>query len=131
MPSPYNAQGFGYRRSIKPDVLFPGGRLLIQESLRRDGAPTRVEMMGTVTRSPGQRVAAPSGNVLTPAVSYTRGTSNACAMATRNAAQIFDTLSTPGGVDSAIPDEFLAVTLKALSYMAPRGEPWGPGMNLL
>src|SRR5262249_13029288 len=32
LPSPLNAQGPGFQRAVKPDVLFPGGRLVFRRS---------------------------------------------------------------------------------------------------
>ena len=37
LPSPINAQGLGYRRAIKPDILAPGRRLVVQEYLGSTG----------------------------------------------------------------------------------------------
>jgi hypothetical protein len=122
LASPYNALGFGYRRAVKPDVLYPGGRFFLQESLRRDDPPTRVQMMVDLTRSPGQCVAAPAAAVLSPAVAYSRGTSNACAIATRTAARIYELLHNVNAIDTRIPDQFLAVTLKTLVI---HGASWG------
>ena len=28
MPATYSSMGFGYRRSVKPEILLPGGRLV-------------------------------------------------------------------------------------------------------
>jgi len=104
LPSPVSTHGHGFRNSIKPEIYFPGGRQLYNHVNRRykisgAGAP------------PGQFVAT------TPVTSgekgrcvYTRGTSNATALATRGAAQIFEVLN-----ELNISDEKnIAVLLKAL-----------------
>ena len=38
LPSPVSAFGSGYRRAIKPDIVFPGGRVLYQEDLKSSPA---------------------------------------------------------------------------------------------
>lgn len=80
-PSPLNAHGLGYRRSIKPDLLVAGGRLQFERPFM-DGQthlrPLRVDA------APGIQVAAPGS--LAGDVAHTtksRGTSNAAAMLTR------------------------------------------------
>jgi hypothetical protein len=74
----------GYRRAIKPEILLPGGRTVLLESLLQ--SPNAVFDVYTQSRQPGQRVAAPGP---TPGdLSYTwygRGTSNAAALASRTA----------------------------------------------
>lgn len=129
LPSPINAQGMGYRRAIKPEALLPGGRLVLRESL----APTqnaRFEVL-VQSRPPGQRVAAPGPN---PGdLSYTwhsRGTSNATALASRVASQLYDILeelrSEPGGeLIDGLPS---SVWLKALLV---HGASWGHAGALL
>lgn len=102
MPSLINGQGMGYRRCIKPDVLMNGGRVLVQEKF---GMPPSgklpLQLFHFATR-PGQQVAAPGkrpGD--TSAVSHTRGTSGATALATRAAIQLYDMIDAlradPGG----------------------------------
>lgn len=115
LPSVINAQGLGYRRAIKPDVLVPGGQVVLREAPTRNLAATLQVL--TQTRPPGQRVAAPGQ---TPGdVTYTwhtRGTSNATALASRAASELYDTLDAlreePGGeLIDLLPR---AVWLKAL-----------------
>lgn len=91
LPSIVNAQGMGYRRSIKPDILLPGGRVILLEGTRTTTNATFV--LYTHGLSPGQRVASPGS---TPgdlnASLYTRGTSNATALASRMASRLYDVL---------------------------------------
>lgn len=123
LPSPVNAQGMGFRRTVKPDVLAPGGRLALQKSLV-DSANAELEPY-TLAGVPGQRVAAPGpapGDV--NAVRHTRGTSNATALISRSAAflqEVLDDLrSQPDG--DVIDDVPRAVWLKA---MIAHGADWG------
>ena len=57
LPSPINAQGMGYRRGIKPDVLAAGGRVVVREAL---AGGTTLEVYYQ-TLPPGQRAASPGG----------------------------------------------------------------------
>ena len=123
LPSPVNAQGLGFRRAIKPDVLAPGGRVALRPSFV---STTNMELapywlMGT----PGQRVATPGpapGDV--NAVRYARGTSNATALVSRSAAFLEEVLddvrSQPDG--EVIDDVPRAVWLKA---MIAHSADWG------
>lgn len=91
LPSIINAQGMGYRRSIKPDILLPGGRVILLESMRTTtNATFDIYTQGL---SPGKRVAFPGA---TPgdlnASLHTRGTSNATALASRTASRLYDVL---------------------------------------
>lgn len=111
--APYSCIGPGFRRAIKPDVLLPGGRVLYRERPVSPPAQTHLNGVWNTPQPPGQRVAAPpdaAGDTI-----YTRGTSNAAALATRWAAQAFDVLAAlragnPGG----LPSRYDAVMIKAL-----------------
>ncbi len=129
LPSIINAQGMGYRRTIKPDVFLPGGRIVLLESLQQ-GTNATFDVY-TQSRQPGQCVAAPgptSGDL-----SYTwyiRGTSNAAALASRTASRLYDVLEElrqgPGGdLVEAVP---YAVWLKAL---LTHGASWGSTGEIL
>ena len=111
--SPAARLGHGFRRSVKPEILFPGGRQLYrtpalnsQSLYHLDGA------LG----APGQKVAWDSNQAgaLSQTV-HTRGTSNATALATRSAARIYevlDALRSEHGED--IPQGLISVLIKAL-----------------
>lgn len=111
--APYSCLGPGFRRAIKPEVLLPGGRVLYREHPISPPAETHLNGVWHTPQPPGQRVAAPpdaAGDTI-----YTRGTSNAAALATRWAAQAFDVLQAlragnPGG----LPNRYDAVMIKAL-----------------
>lgn len=129
LPSPINAQGMGYRRAIKPDFLLPGGRVFLRESLQQT-QNARYEVL-VQSHPPGQRVAAPGPNPGDLAYTwFTRGTSNATALATRAASQLYDVLeelrARPGGeLIDGLPR---SVWLKALLV---HGSSWGPAGDLL
>lgn len=91
LPSPVSAFGSGYRRAIKPDVIFYGGRQWYRLPL----LPTNpVSIEPAIFRSPpGNKVASPGnrGGEL-DATSYSCGTSNATALITRTAGICYDSL---------------------------------------
>jgi hypothetical protein len=60
LPSPLTSIGMGYRRSIKPDVLAPGGRVLFRERPGPRSAPvTTFDPICSIT-PPGLTVATPT-----------------------------------------------------------------------
>lgn len=111
--APYSCIGPGFRRAIKPEVLLPGGRVLYHERPISPPAETHLNGVWHTPQPPGQRVAAPpdaAGDTI-----YTRGTSNAAALATRWAAQAFDVLaSLRAGNPDGLPNRYDAVMIKAL-----------------
>ena len=117
LPSPINAQGMGYRRAVKPDLLTSGGRVVVQELLQSpQGAQSGLDVYrGTL--APGQLVAAPSATVGAQAgTRHARGTSNAAALVSRAAGSLYEVLDElrgdPGGeMIDGVPR---AVWLKAL-----------------
>jgi hypothetical protein len=121
-PSPINAQGQGYKRSVKPDVLAPGGRAALVTPVIN--AATELALPG-VAYGPGQLVATPGpagGDV--SATVPNRGTSNATALMSRAAAQLAPVLAelreTAGG--DALDQVPEALWLKALLVHGAR---WG------
>lgn len=124
-PSPISRIGHGFRRAIKPDVLMPGGRALLREKINGGGAAETVMELVTAKAAPGHKVAYPplpgDPQNLT---AYSRGTSNAAALASRAAATAFEVLQdlrvqTP----AALPTSHDGVLLKAL---LAHGANWGP-----
>lgn len=115
LPSPINAQGPGFRRSVKPDFLHDGGRQTYRDRIGTEKAT--LTLSTAPAAPPGQRVAAPSrvAGELTNTV-YACGTSNAAALTTRTAAQLYELLSDlrqePGG--DLLDERYSAVLLKAL-----------------
>lgn len=127
LPSPFNGQGMGYRRGIKPDVLAVGGRAVVSQSLTEE--ETREIYSGP--RPPGLRVASPGANPGDRgAVRYSRGTSNATALVSRACGMLYDVLDElrmePRGESiEGIPR---AIWLKAL---VTHGAEWGAAGRLL
>ena len=115
--SPISSVANGFRRSIKPDILVAGGRQYYRARIANpNSSPAVLEVLRNQSRL-GQHVAAPGGTAVPP--SHTTricGTSNASALTTRRAAQLFEQINAlradPGG--EALSDDFVAVVLKAL-----------------
>lgn len=81
--SPVTSIGSGYRRSLKPDVAAPGGRVMFVPSAE----PSDVINFGRANaRGPGIKVASPANARET----YTVGTSVAAALVTRQASALCD-----------------------------------------
>lgn len=91
LPSPISAFGRGYRKSIKPDIIFNGGRQLYRTPIN---TTTKAVVEPAIFKtSPGNKTASPSsqsGNLLS--TSYSCGTSNATALMTRSAGICYDSL---------------------------------------
>lgn len=129
LPSPANAQGMGFRRAIKPEVLSFGGRVVLTKQLLPNAHATFDIYQGTLP--PGQKVAAPGVVPGEEATAwYTRGTSNAAALTSRTAARLYDLLDElrrePGGeLIDTVPT---AVWLKTL---LTHGAEWGAAITTL
>lgn len=109
-PSPINRLGNGFRRSIKPEILMPGGRQLY-------GLPPtgNIFKLSKVALPPGQKVASESNEGERSASSYTCGTSNATALASRAGAKIYEAIESIRNANpNVIQDEQVAVLIKAL-----------------
>ncbi len=110
LPSPISALGNGFRNSIKPEIYLPGGRQLY------DWSKENKYMISHSKLAPGQKAASTPVN---PGENnryvYTRGTSNAAALATRCAAQIHEVLNEFREQDAdKIPEINISVLIKAL-----------------
>ncbi|ATS51877.1 Exopolyphosphatase [Xanthomonas citri pv. fuscans] len=111
--SPATRLGFGFRRSIKPDIFMPGGRQLYSAPLL--AASTLYSIDNSVV-APGQKVALDSRQqgVLNHEV-FWRGTSNATALATRGVVRLYDMLDKLRAEEGEdIPEALMSVLLKAL-----------------
>jgi hypothetical protein len=122
LPSTINAQGLGYRRSVKPELLAPGGKLILRK-VPGQAEQVVLEMVAG-RRPPGQRVAAPGAPGRLDAEWYCCGTSNAAAMTCRGAALLNDVVEglrrePGGGLIDSVPR---GVWLKAL---VAHGAAWG------
>lgn len=111
--SPATRLGHGFRRSVKPEILFSGGRQLYRTPAL--DSQTSYHLDGSLV-APGQKVAWDSNQAgaLSQTV-HTRGTSNATALATRSAARIYEVLDALRGEhEDSIPQGLISVLIKAL-----------------
>jgi hypothetical protein len=126
--SPISRVGMGMGRSIKPDILMPGGRLLFREHLQSPPEHTIVQIAPTGL-APGHLVARPSAGAGPIAeTEYSRGTSNATALATRTAAKAYEVIESLRARGATIPTTHDAVLIKALLV---HGAHWGPLSQLV
>ena len=114
LPSVISGHGPGYRRAIKPDLLLPGGRQLLVEKLGNSHANAILEVVKS-TRSPGQLAATPGPQGQLNGTRFTRGTSNATALASRATHYIYDVISELRDISSLVSNtDYDAVLIKAL-----------------
>lgn len=89
LPAIYSPFGHGYRASVKPDVLYHGGRQMVDLEIYPDNKvkldATNRANVGTIVASPGE-----AGNISN--FSYSSGTSNATALVTRILAECYENI---------------------------------------
>jgi hypothetical protein len=121
--SPLSRVGHGFRSAVKPDVLMPGGRVLYREQMVPNPMASILEVVSSGA-APGHRVAVPPmpGQTLGE-TAYTRGTSNAAALASRAAVRAYDVIEALRADTANAPAAaYDAVLLKALLI---HGAQWG------
>jgi hypothetical protein len=120
LPNPSSALGLGFRRGIKPELLFPGDR----EQLRSNSthAPIAVKPIGSPVRYFGIKAAAPGQAGQTNFVNLHNGTSVATALAAHNAIRVLESIEDmpPDPAYPVVDDRFHGVILKALLVHAAR-----------
>ena len=110
LPSPTSRLGGGFRRSVKPEILMDGGKQLF--NLPPVG---QIFRCSTSILPPGQKVASESSQGERAASTYTRGTSNATALASRAGAKIYEIIENIRNENpEVIQDNQIAVLIKAL-----------------
>jgi hypothetical protein len=129
LPSPVSAFGPGYRRSIKPDLIFYGGRQLYWSV--EQSANTVTIKPAFFRSAPGNKAASPGNSPgELDATAYSCGTSNATALISRSAGICYDSLleifnEQAQDID---PSTYIAPLLKA---MLVHGCSWGEIGNRL
>lgn len=115
LPAVLSPTATGFRRSVKPEILLPGGRQLVRAQLGGDGESRLLELVSS-RRPPGLRVAAPDASGALDRTAFQCGTSGANALALGSAQMMLeqlDELRVRWGM--VFPDAaFDAVILKAL-----------------
>ena len=123
LPSPVSAFGSGYRRSVKPDLVFNGGRQLYTQAVSGQAGHTEMELRLSLN-PPGIKAAHPGqipGEL--NATSHSCGTSNATALMSRAVGQCYDVLSEITHDNAAIIDSSQEIAL--LKAMLVHGCTWG------
>jgi len=121
LPSPVSAFGTGYRRAIKPDLLFSGGRVLYSQSL---GSGNTSLQLSNRRISPGNQVAAPSSQAGELNKSqFCCGSSNSAALTSRAASICYDYLASIFS-EQAPDDDFSAFGVPILKAMLVHGCSW-------
>lgn len=90
--SPISSFGMGYRRSVKPEILMPGGRLLYRASPVEQDGITALQISHFSGRPPGIRTASPGKQGALNNSAFFCGTSHATALASRLSFDIMDKL---------------------------------------
>lgn len=114
LPSPISRLGYGFRKSVKPEILVSGGRQIYSAPLL--SGSTEYSINASIL-SPGHKVATDSKNAIgsTSGFQYTRGTSNATALATHGAAKIHDIIEKiREDQPDKITDDQVAILIKTL-----------------
>ena len=123
-PNPVSSFGRGFNRSIKPDILFEGGRNTVISDIR-PGKETIARWRELLTRAPGTLSAAPFVVATgTQKAMYSFGTSNSTAQITHEASRCYDTLMGifQSELNYDIPKDYAALLIKA---MLVHGAEWG------
>ncbi len=121
MVSPASALGRGMNNSIKPDIIFNGGRnTLLQNGI----GGTEFRWRPSLTRAPGSVSAAPYDlSIGSQKIMHSFGTSNAAAMISHEASRCFDALSDVfSDAGEVLPYDAVALLIKA---MLVHGAEWG------
>lgn len=117
LPSPTSSMGSGINKSIKPDILYRGGRNFLIEYMRNPKTNIAHWRKSTGTFPPGTLSAKPfdiakSDNL----VGYSTGTSDAAALISHEAAICYDMLNKVfhDELETDIPFDYAALMLKAM-----------------
>ncbi|MCS0305652.1 S8 family peptidase [Vibrio diabolicus] len=113
MPATYSAHGNGYKRSVKPDLVCPGGRVLYSEPY---SGQADLRGLWRYQVQPGISVPYPDSSGNLSRTAFTRGTSNSAALTSRRAMQIYDTLTEVFSDNEQLVqlEQFAPVLIKAL-----------------
>jgi hypothetical protein len=110
--------GPGVGKSIKPDILAPGGRIMFRIHPRSNASPNQtklsIETNPMNPYPPGNRVATTGSLGSLESETYTKGTSNATALVSRLGGQLVDVLKSIRQGGKRIEPSYFAVLTKAL-----------------
>ena len=129
LPSPISSMGRGINNSIKPDIIYDGGRSVLREDvLNKNHAYWQ---SGTNKYPPGTLSAKPltiSGDTTT--VGFSFGTSNSAALISHEASSCYDTLDEIFRTERSInvPSQYGSLIIKA---MLVHGAKWNSSAKLI
>lgn len=127
-PAHYGSTGPGVDRSVKPDIHHAGGRAFYTRPVViPDQDEVKTALAPTAVTGPGLQVAAPGRGGASNNTVFTVGTSNATALVTREASQLFDILEAgPSDTeDSPLPDaQYHPLLVRALLAHASSWGDW-------
>jgi hypothetical protein len=130
--SPISRIGFGYRRSVKPETLMPGGRKLFRlQPIQNhtNHSHLKVETFPVSSVPPGILTATPGNAGDVNKVGYVGGTSASAALASHLGGKILEMLDILNESSAGkVPKEFYTVVTKALLV---HGASWGNEQQLL
>lgn len=127
LPNMVSAMGLGYRKSVKPELLFEGGRMPVR--VVASGGSVTIQPADRPARLFGAKAAAPDRAGSIRHEDFACGTSVATALATRAGHRIYDTLMDGERSNQKdLPPEYRALALKALLV---HGASWGPKGEML
>jgi hypothetical protein len=113
MMSPYSSIGPGFQNSIKPDIVYPGGKIKIGRTIRNiQGLSGECRWIAS-DRGPGILSAFPSKNGIS--TGFSAGTSNAVALISHEASRCYETLDKlflEAGIP--VPENHIALIIKAM-----------------
>lgn len=108
--SPITRFGPGIRRSLKPEIYFPGGRQLMHNVL-----PGQSHLRVTdYNAAPGILTAVPGNSGSVTGTSFQRGTSFSAALASHHGLRVLDFLDQQRAAGKIIPQEYDHLLVKAL-----------------
>lgn len=115
LPSPVNTAAWGKKRSMKPEVLMPGGRVKYQLRSMLNNDPAVLRLVNYIS-PPGSQVAYPGAQGNLHSFAFIAGTSIACALASRRLQFLYETLQDLYSAEhgAALSRKNEAVLLKAL-----------------
>ena len=124
LANPVSSFGRGINRSIKPDILFEGGRNTVTSDIR-PGKENMATWRNFLTKAPGTLSAAPFVVATdTQKAMYSFGTSNSTAQITHEASRCYDALLEifQNELNYDIPKDYTALIIKS---MLVHGAEWG------
>lgn len=127
LPNVSSGLGLGYRRGVKPELLFAGGRERL--ALRQSQNPVRARLPA-VAHGFGVEAACPDRTGRLDRTRRTFGTSPAAALATRAAHRVIDTLLDIGGGSLHGETPLLDLGLMA-KVLLVHGAAWDPAAAVL